>query len=339
MLALQERAPGRVDAVDQDHRAERDEDEHGAGELDRRIQARRKATAEDLQTDVRARGVGVAERRHRRGEERARRGVAERRIRMPPDPPRQRFDRGEQDHGGDPEPGDRDTGALRDALQYRCGAFCRPFSHVSFPGIVGSGAVPGARPVDSRARQGCRRCSAEFTFAPPRGVSVGNRGDRAGGSRRRRASVTVLQRFHPRCPAGAMIYRSHSTTGDSAMAQPGKPVVPADETAAGDLSSFAVFDPEAGEALSRKRLNLQGPEEAATIEFPPLMGDQTLTKTVAERWKALREAERQRERPDPWPIIETRFPRIAAVIREHWGKRALDEYFGKLIIDDRGNRQ
>ncbi|HTO46599.1 MAG TPA: hypothetical protein VML91_03080 [Burkholderiales bacterium] len=123
------------------------------------------------------------------------------------------------------------------------------------------------------------------------------------------------------------------------MAQPGKPVVPADQAAAGDLSSFAVFDPEAGEALIRKRLNLQASDEAATIEFPPLMGDQTLTKTVAERWKALREAERQRERPDPWPIIETRFPRIAAVIREHWGKRALDDYFAKLVIDDRGGRQ
>lgn len=130
-----------------------------------------------------------------------------------------------------------------------------------------------------------------------------------------------------------------SQARDITMAQPGKPIVPADQRAAGDLDAFAVFDPEAGEALIRKRLNLQASDEAAMIEFPPLMGDQTLTKTVAERWKALREAERQRERPDPWPIIETRFPRIAAIIREHWGKRALDDYFGKLVIDDRGGRQ
>jgi hypothetical protein len=69
------------------------------------------------------------------------------------------------------------------------------------------------------------------------------------------------------------------------------------------------------------------------------MGDQTLTRAVSERWKALREAERQKERPDPWPIIEQRFPRIAGTIRERWGKRVLDDYFGKLVIDDRGGRQ
>ena len=119
------------------------------------------------------------------------------------------------------------------------------------------------------------------------------------------------------------------------MTQPGKP-----GKGAPDLSAFAVFDPEAGEALIRKRLNLQveRPEDAE-IEFPPLMGDQTLTRAVGERWKALREAERQKERPDPWPIIEQRFPRIAGTIREQWGKRSLDDYFGKLVIDDRGGRQ
>ncbi len=125
------------------------------------------------------------------------------------------------------------------------------------------------------------------------------------------------------------------------MAQPGKP---ADEKARSDpqpdLGAFAVFDPEAGEALIRRRLNLkvERPEDA-DIEFPPLMGDQTLTRAVSARWKALHEAERRKERPDPWPIIEGRFPRIAATIRAGWGKRALDDYFGKLVIDDRGGRQ
>jgi hypothetical protein len=116
---------------------------------------------------------------------------------------------------------------------------------------------------------------------------------------------------------------------------------PAGEGAALDLDAFAVFDPEAGEAALRQRLNLAAPpdEEASEVEFPPLMGDATLTREVSARWKALREAERQKERPDPWPIVEQNFPRIAAYIREHWGKRALDDYFSKLVIDERGGRQ
>ncbi|MGH8698783.1 MAG: hypothetical protein ACREVS_20010, partial [Burkholderiales bacterium] len=79
------------------------------------------------------------------------------------------------------------------------------------------------------------------------------------------------------------------------MTQPDKPIVPtADASADEDLSGFAVFDPEAGEALIRRRLNLPPePDQAAATEFPPLMGDTTLTKTVSERWKALRDAERQ----------------------------------------------
>jgi hypothetical protein len=111
------------------------------------------------------------------------------------------------------------------------------------------------------------------------------------------------------------------------------------EGGADDLDAFAVFDPEAGEALIRKRLNLQGSEPAKEIEFPPLMGDETLTRAVGARWKALREAERMKERPDPWPIVERNFPRIAAHIRANWGKRALDDYFAGLVIDERGSRQ
>lgn len=115
---------------------------------------------------------------------------------------------------------------------------------------------------------------------------------------------------------------------------------PAGESASLDLDAFAVFDPEAGEAALRKRLNLQlEKKEEDELEFPPLMGDQTLTREVSERWKALREAERMKERPDPWPIVERAYPRIAAYIREHWGKRALDDYFSKLVIDERGGRQ
>ncbi|MFO1363581.1 MAG: hypothetical protein U1F45_14075 [Burkholderiales bacterium] len=125
------------------------------------------------------------------------------------------------------------------------------------------------------------------------------------------------------------------------MAEPKQPDDPAaGESGPLDLDAFAVFDPEAGEAALRKRLNVQLDEQAEeALEFPPLMGDQTLTREVSARWKALREAERQKERPDPWPIVERNFPRIAAYIREHWGKRALDDYFSKLVIDERGGRQ
>jgi hypothetical protein len=125
------------------------------------------------------------------------------------------------------------------------------------------------------------------------------------------------------------------------MTHPDKPKDPkAEEESAPDLDAFAVFDPDAGEALL-KRLNVkvEPEQEPADIEFPPLMGDATLTREVSARWKALRDAERQKERPDPWPIIERNYPRIAATIREHWGKRALDDYFSKLVIDERGSRQ
>jgi hypothetical protein len=125
------------------------------------------------------------------------------------------------------------------------------------------------------------------------------------------------------------------------MSQTKKPTdPPAEENAAPDLDAFAVFDPEVGEEALRKRLNLpaQG-ADALETEFPPLMGDATLTREVSERWKALREVERQKERPDPWPVVERGYPRIAAHIREDWGKRALDDYFSKLVIDERGGRQ
>ncbi len=124
------------------------------------------------------------------------------------------------------------------------------------------------------------------------------------------------------------------------MSHPDKPIVPAaDKAADDDLSAFAVFDPEAGEALLRKRINPSPEPQAAPLEFPELMGEHTLTRAAAEQWKKLREAERIMERPNPWPIIERGFPRIAATIREQWGKRWLDDYLAKLVIDERGGRQ
>ena len=127
----------------------------------------------------------------------------------------------------------------------------------------------------------------------------------------------------------------------TAMRQPGEPSDDdAGEGAQQDLGAFAVFDPDAGEALIKQRLNLPlEPDEKAPLEYPPLMGDQTLTRAMGARWQALREAERQKDRPDPWPVIVRRFPRIAETIRERWGKRVLDDYLAKLVIDDRGDRQ
>jgi tankyrase len=49
--------------------------------------------------------------------------------------------------------------------------------------------------------------------------------------------------------------------------------------------------------------------------------------------------ERGKDKPDPWPIVERAFPRIAATIRDQWGKRALDDYFSKRVVDDRSGRQ
>ena len=74
------------------------------------------------------------------------------------------------------------------------------------------------------------------------------------------------------------------------MSQPKKPTdPPPGENAAPELDAFAVFDPDAGEEALRKRLNLPTESaEAAETEFPPLMGDATLTREVSERWKALR---------------------------------------------------
>jgi hypothetical protein len=124
------------------------------------------------------------------------------------------------------------------------------------------------------------------------------------------------------------------------MTQVKKPAPPSGDPATeADLDAFAVFDPDAGEAALKARLGVEADEAATALEFPPLMGDQTLTRALSERWKALREAERRKERPDPWPIIERNFPRIAATIRERWGKRSLDDYFAKLVVDDRGTRQ
>jgi hypothetical protein len=105
-----------------------------------------------------------------------------------------------------------------------------------------------------------------------------------------------------------------------------------------DLAAFAVFDPHAGEARARGF----DPRAAAippATDFPPLMSQEAVDQLVDARWRKQRALEGGKEKPDPWPIVERAFPRIAATIRDQWGKRALDDYFSKLVVDDRGGRQ
>lgn len=105
-----------------------------------------------------------------------------------------------------------------------------------------------------------------------------------------------------------------------------------------DLGAFAVFDPHAGEV----RPGGFAPRAAAnppSTDFPPIMSGEAVDQVVEARWRKQRELESGKEKPDPWPIIERAFPRIATTIRDQWGKRALDDYLSKLVVDDRGGRQ
>jgi hypothetical protein len=104
-----------------------------------------------------------------------------------------------------------------------------------------------------------------------------------------------------------------------------------------DLSAFAVFDPDAAEARARGFAAAQG--NGPSTDFPAILSQEAVDQAVEARWRKQRELERSKEKPDPWPIIERAFPRIAATIRDQWGKRALDDYFSKLVVDDRGGRQ
>ena len=73
--------------------------------------------------------------------------------------------------------------------------------------------------------------------------------------------------------------------------------------------------------------------------FPSIMTDEQVDDAAATRRHERHDPHRRKDRPDPWPIIERGFPRIAEKIREMWGKRALDDYFAKLVVDERGSRQ
>jgi hypothetical protein len=73
--------------------------------------------------------------------------------------------------------------------------------------------------------------------------------------------------------------------------------------------------------------------------FPSIMTDEQVDDAAATRRHERHDPYRRKDKPDPWPIIERGFPRIAERIREMWGKRALDDYFAELVVDERGSRQ
>jgi hypothetical protein len=72
--------------------------------------------------------------------------------------------------------------------------------------------------------------------------------------------------------------------------------------------------------------------------LPTLMGDDEVEQEIAARRDELYDPFKRAERPDPWPIIANNFPRIAEQIQALWGKSALDDYFARLVIDERGGR-
>ena len=72
--------------------------------------------------------------------------------------------------------------------------------------------------------------------------------------------------------------------------------------------------------------------------LPTLMGDEEVEHEREARRNEPYDPFKRPERPDPWPIIAQNFPRIAQQIQMLWGKSALDEYFAKLVIDERGGR-
>jgi hypothetical protein len=117
-----------------------------------------------------------------------------------------------------------------------------------------------------------------------------------------------------------------------------QPVRPDTPSGASGLDAFAEFDPDAAEKLQR-RIDREKRANGAPLDLPPIMDDAAVEAEAASRRKELHNQYQRKERPDPWPIIERQFPRIALTIRRDWGKRALDDYFATLVVDDRGSRQ
>ncbi len=75
-----------------------------------------------------------------------------------------------------------------------------------------------------------------------------------------------------------------------------------------------------------------------TTPLPTLMGDDEVEHEREARRQEPYDPYKRPEQPDPWPIIAQNFPRIAQQVQALWGKSALDEYFARLVIDERGGR-
>jgi hypothetical protein len=72
--------------------------------------------------------------------------------------------------------------------------------------------------------------------------------------------------------------------------------------------------------------------------LPTIMAEDELEHEIASRRHERHDPFRRKEKPDPWPIVAARFPRIAETIRAQWGTPRLDQYLAGLVIDERGGR-
>lgn len=81
---------------------------------------------------------------------------------------------------------------------------------------------------------------------------------------------------------------------------------------------------------------MRGDRGTTTSGVPKLFDSQELEALRLARKSA--ESPPAREPVHPLPIVEAKFPRIAAQIVDLWGTPECDRHLDKLIIDDRGNR-
>ena len=76
-------------------------------------------------------------------------------------------------------------------------------------------------------------------------------------------------------------------------------------------------------------------EKKEEMEFPSLFTNEELD----EKFSADQSANKgPSEAYHPLPILEQHYPRIAEIVQGLWGTPELDNYFDKLLIDERGNR-
>lgn len=91
-------------------------------------------------------------------------------------------------------------------------------------------------------------------------------------------------------------------------------------------------DPQLSDARAPLAVNVDA------TPLPTLMGDDEVEHERAARRDEPYDPFKRPDRPDPWPIIADNFPRIAQQVQALWGKSALDDYFARLVIDERGGR-